>query len=950
MQKLHIIIFLSLIWSFSFSQQYTNYNSKNGLPGNHVYRITQDAQGFIWFITDKGMTKYNGTTFKTFTVRNGLPVNDIWNIIATPDNKIWYFSKSPKLGYIENDIVYAFPSEIQGEILAPMHRNIVGNIVTFNNSETSYQLKNKQWKKQNCLGHLSKQKLFKTFLIHHKLDRFQFSKDQKNILFYTKNNKIDKKIKFIDAIKKAHTRSQINDSIYIWLTNKEYTIINLNNYQIKTTSFKDAININKSKYTRVHKVNNQIQITGEGFVSVMDRNYNLTNTHYIPIELKSHFSFIDKQNNIWIATFTNGVYKLPASKQLAVYSLTNEKIGKIRKIEDKIITTVLDKGFYSYDSISKKFKPFIQTKNYCYGAFHIPELNISFYITNKEIIRIKNNKITTEKTFKNTNFLNEKARQLIYHKNFLYSNYTSGLNRINPKNLKIVKTFTLNGIRTFISFKGKLIIATSNGLKILENDQIINLNLKTKTPNNFHKKPILSLSKIDKNTLLIGTDSYGAYLTDLTTTIPLKETEFLGINDGFAKNKKLWIATDNGIFLYKKDANFKYQFINKYTLNDGLLLKNAKSVYKTENNLIISSNKGITTIPKNKKPKNQFLDIYFQYIRYNNQKIKTKNPYTKNNQLHVNVGIIDFSENNKYNYKYRLLPIQKKWLKTTSSNFVFNDLKPNEYTLSIKSHKEIKNKKITITPLWYQTFWFKLFSRSFIFIFLISAFLFYIKKENQKNNVKLQTQKKLAEYELHALRSQMNPHFVFNSLNAIQYYITKNDIDLSEKYLVKFSRLIRMFFDFSREKEIPLRDEIKLLHSYLEIEKMRFGEDFLFQIHVLNPQLLDSFKIPTMLLQPIVENAVNHGLFHNNGKGLIEIYFKLQPNNKLIVTITDDGVGIKKSKEIQKKSIHIKKDTSSNVIKERLFLLNQSKKWKVTYTLKENKIGTSVIITFIKNE
>jgi ligand-binding sensor domain-containing protein len=107
--KLHITLVLLVVWSFVFSQQYTNYSLKDGLPSNHMYRITQDYDGFIWTITDKGMSKFYGKTFKNFTIKDGLPSNDIWQIRITPDNKTWFFSKTNKLGCIENDIVYSFP-------------------------------------------------------------------------------------------------------------------------------------------------------------------------------------------------------------------------------------------------------------------------------------------------------------------------------------------------------------------------------------------------------------------------------------------------------------------------------------------------------------------------------------------------------------------------------------------------------------------------------------------------------------------------------------------------------------------------------------------------------------------------------------------------------------------------------------------------------------------------
>jgi len=952
-KKLHITLLLILIWSFSFAQQYTNYTTKNGLPSNHVYRITQDYNGFIWFITDKGMVKFNGTEFKKYTIRDGLPTNDIWNIAATPNGKVWYFSKSPKLGYIDNDSIYAFPSTIKGEILNPMNRDVVGNQITFNNSFSHYQLENNQWKPYNNFGSFSKHKKYKTNLIHSKLARFETSNDDDfSYLFFNKNNEVVKKLKINLEIRLSHTRGQINDSIYIWLSDKSYSVINLNNYYFKTTFFKDAINIEESKYVRMHVVNNQIQITGKGFVSKLDKNYNLINTHYIPNKLKAHFSFIDKQDNLWIATFTNGVYKSPNSKQHAVYDLINEKVGKIKKIDNRLIVPVLDKGFYQYDSITKHFIIYRKETSYPYGVFDIKELNKQYYITSNKISTIHNGNGYTLYAPETHNYFNETARQLVFHKNYLYGNFTAGLNKLNVEDLSLNKEYLINGIRTLISFKNELIIATSNGLKILKNDSIQVLKFNNEDLN-FNKKPILSLKKIDSNFLLVGTDSYGAYITDLDKATLLKETAYLSVNDTYIENNNLWLATDNGVLHYKKNKT-DYIFINIYNENDGLLLKNAKSVYVNNNELIVSSNSGVVTIPIMKSNNKPLLDIYISHFNYNNKAITSKNvKFTKNNIVNFDVSSIDFSENTDLFYEYQLLPIQQKWISTSSKHISFNNLQPETYELRIRSKDKTNFLYFEILPLWYQRLITKIIFGLLFLSFLITVVLFIRKRELSKQKKKLNAQKKLADFELHALRSQMNPHFVFNSLNAIQYYLTKNDVELSEKYLVKFARLIRMFFDFSREKNISIEKEIKLLKGYLEIEKMRFGKYFNFRFIIDDKLKLSNIKIPTMLLQPIVENAVNHGVFHKGGKGLIEVEFQKIDYNIFKVIISDDGVGLKKSKEIQNKSLKNKdsksKTRSSHVIKERIELLNQSKKWKIEYKLSDNSnalTGTTVQLIF----
>ena len=955
--KFHITILFILIWNSLFSQQYTNYSTKNGLPSNHVYRITQDVKGFIWFITDKGMVKYNGTDFKTYTIRDGLPTNDIWNIVATPNGKVWYFSKSPKIGYIEKDSIYSFPSAIKGEILSPSNRNIVGNDISFNNSINHYELENGEWKGKEIYGGYSVLKQYRTFLRHDKLKRLQFSKSKSDFLFIDKNNDTIKKIKINQEIIISHTRGQVNDSIYIWLSKKSYSILNLNNYKLKTTFFKDAINIEKSKYVRMHVVNKQIQITGTGFVFVLDKNYDLVKKRYIPTNLKAHFSFIDKQDNLWIATFRNGVYKLPKSKQNAIYTLINEKVGGIKIIDNKLLTTVLDKGFYVYDSITKQFKPYIKNTDFTYGVFNIKELNKNYFITHNSIFYKKNNvKNIIENDLRSN--LNETARQLVYHKNYLYGNFTAGLNKLNPKDLSIEKIYTLNGIRTFTSFKNKLIIATSSGLQILTKDSIKPFEFKKIIQNDLHKKPILSLTKINDKSLLVGTDAYGAFITNLENITPLKETEYLSINDSFIENNNLWLATDIGVLHYKKDIDDDFIFVTTYNENDGLLLKNAKSIYVNKDELIVSSNIGAVTIPKKKSNYKSLLDIYISTAKYNDKSISLDNKvrYTKNNTVNFNISNIDFSENSNFLYEYQLLPIQKKWISTSSKYISFNNLQPNSYELRIKSKDKNNSVSFEILPLWYQTILAKIIFGLLLLSLLIGIILLVGKSELKKQTKKIQAQKKLADFELHALRSQMNPHFVFNSLNAIQYFITKNEIDLSEKYLVKFARLIRMFFNFSREKEITLDQEIKLLKGYLEIEKMRFGKDFKYKFNVDKKLNISKNTIPTMLLQPIVENAVNHGVFHNGGKGLIEISFNFINNKSYEIIITDDGVGVEKSKEIQKQSLKkaIKSTAkSTEVINERIELLNQSALWNVTYKLTDNsKItkGTSVQLTFRKNE
>ncbi|MGK0379559.1 MAG: LytS/YehU family sensor histidine kinase [Patiriisocius sp.] len=177
---------------------------------------------------------------------------------------------------------------------------------------------------------------------------------------------------------------------------------------------------------------------------------------------------------------------------------------------------------------------------------------------------------------------------------------------------------------------------------------------------------------------------------------------------------------------------------------------------------------------------------------------------------------------------------------------------------------------------------------------------------------------------------------------------------MRENHLSKFSKLIRLFFEYSRRREITLNEEILLLNHYLEIEKMRFEDKLSFEIMVVTIMDIEDYKIPTMILQPIVENAVNHGIFHKISNGNILIEFKeLQNKNAYSVLIQDDGIGINKAKGIYKNPSKNYQSKSSVVLAERLAMLQQSSDWNITYSIKDlgdsaTKTGTEVLLTFQK--
>ena len=904
-------LFFSLFFTatFSFSQQYTNFNTKNGLPSNHVYRITQDYQGFIWFITDKGMTKYNGSTFTTFTTKEGLPSNDIWDIRIGHDNKVWFFTKANKIGYIQNNTVFTFESNKKNEILFPRIINQNKNEISFSSFKKHFSLKNAVWESTKIDDS-------KSFMVvnHKKLTHLSVNSKKDYLLVFNKKKQL-KKIKIDQFFTKNKYYGQLNDSLYCWVNREKVYLLNFNTFQLKKTFYKSDY----KEFVRFSAVHNNIQFSGEGFVAFLDTNYQLKNTIDIPEKLNSHFSFIDKNKNLWIATGTNGVYFLSYEKQKATYSLPNEKVGKLQKVHTDIIASVYKKGFYRYDTIQHTFNPFFKIDDYIFSASYIKELQSSYYLSDKNVFVIKNQKKSTQNNF-------YVARNLVYYNDFLYGNSSSGINKIDPKTYIILRDYLQNGIRDIKLFEGKVFLATASGIKQFSNDSITPVFLGKNTFN----KPIISLTKLTKNQLIVCTDGFGAYRTDLNSIELLEQSEFLNVQAAFVENNHIWLATNKGVWQYQKEGD-AIKLIRKYTINDGLSSNLINSVFITDNTILASSNDGISSIPIAKEENNQFISIYFDAVQYNNKSIiNNPIPYSADNQLQVKIATIDFSKTTNQRYDYQLLPVQKNWIPTTSNQISFTDLSPNKYNLHIKSNGKTNTVEFEILPLWYQTNIFKIA----IFLFIL-ALLYFFNKWSQKRienreKKKVALQQKRIDQELYALRSQMNPHFVFNSLSAIQYYINDNDFETSEEYLIKFSQLIRRFFELSKEEDITLKEEILLLKNYLEIEKLRFKEKLSFTIHIDDSFIISDVKIPTMLLQPIVENAVNHGIFNKIDNGLITINFSRKRKDSYEVEIIDNGVGIANTKPNL-----MKRKNSSMVLKNKLHYLNEHQNWKITYTTQE---------------
>jgi ligand-binding sensor domain-containing protein len=392
-------------------------------------------------------------------------------------------------------------------------------------------------------------------------------------------------------------------------------------------------------------------------------------------------------------------------------------------------------------------------------------------------------------------------------------------------------------------------------------------------------------------------------------------------------NKIVWIASRHYLSAYDQSS----QKIINYAHNDGLPLEGgvpaclyhdpiAKRMYiGYTNNFIAWTSDSILHNNTSQVP--VFIDEINiagnRDLIYPEKEIKLTH---NENDLSIHLSAVNFSEiqNNQFYYRIGNTP----WsLLGNTNTIIFHNMRPGKYLIEIKLSSSSTRwndsfQKITIiiTPAFWQTWWF-----SSIIFFVVSAITFAlvrnriitIKRTSRLNN-------EIAMAEMKALHAQMNPHFIFNSLNSIKEMILQNQNANASRYLSRFAQLIRMTLDHSRKNLVTLEQNIEYLKCYLEMEKIRMN-DFVYSISIDETLNNSEIEIPAMLLQPLVENALWHGLKPKKGYKEIIIRF-IRQHHQLRCEIEDNGIGIIQSKNEKRQFKH--QSVGIENIRERIALLN----------------------------
>ena len=524
--------------------------------------------------------------------------------------------------------------------------------------------------------------------------------------------------------------------------------------------------------------------------------------------------------------------------------------------------------------------------------------------------------------------------------------------------VRIQKIINENSKKTVFNFKDlklrlnninivdlkNIIVSNENGI---HNVNIINNTSKS----NFNIKNTITLNN-DSDNIFVGTTK-DFFILNKELKIIKKFNLNIKINSiSYDKNSKdIYLTTQKGIIFlkYNKNSYILKQIINEY---DGLLNKKIKKTIPKTNNLLVLYDTGYSLIDKEifKEKligKVEILSFKANDSSFNyNKKIRLKRDF---NTIIIENSVKTKNNNINFNKFYKLS--NNKWVKFNEVNLKFNELKPGDYTLKI-GLKAIGSDKFLNT----QTVNFEVlpsFLESEMFLYLIIFFtilttLFlsnlFLKKRKEKNLIK----DKLNSLEIKAIKSQMNPHFIFNSLNNIQSSFLLEDVVKSNQIFINFSKLLRTTLEMVNSDFTTLKKELNYIKEYLSVIQSNHDANIDLVFNIDENIDLSKIKIPVLILQPIVENAIEHGLIPSEKEKKLQINIFKNTNSSIKIEIIDNGVGRKNN---NLKNTNKQQSFGTSIIENRLELLKKINS-KKTYSFKiidliENSIsiGTKVIIT-----
>lgn len=965
---LFLVIFFSQFSLFAQTLKTRHYGVEEGLPSSEIYHVLQDSKGYIWFSTNYGASRFDGYNFINYSNIDGLPDNTILESYEDPSGKIWFISMNCKLAYFEKNKIIPFQfNEALAKQLKEAPYYIRGGFRVDNKGTI-------------CLN-VFKHGIFKISpdqsIVNDYADTSKYKPGA--YLNVTENNNTEfvinlayaPAIKYFDKIKvtfRKHsfdittsTNKQTSALKYSLVTKQGHLLFSSENTLKEITPDKEcythqfdkgviSMNSDENGNLWIGFYNGGIKCFSQG---------NLKNKpvlHLLKTQTISGF-LKDREGGVWLTTTEKGVFYFP-TEQLYSYTV------KEGLSEDNVTSLTFD-GKFLYAIAGKLNKINIDSTSEIISGkpdhkllillnlFHDPyrgknqvSANFGFYnfSTAKSKIIFNNDLENLEKPAWAVN-------DAIIQKDYVcYSNPNKIV--INKNNLFTVfdkPENSLMKIKSITSDNNNCIyIGSFDGLWKLQDSKFVymgNLNPLLK-----NRITVLRWNSALK-ALVIGTKGLGILVFKDGKIIQIDKTK--GISGSLVtsiqmNDNDVWIGTDNGInkIIFNKDTIEKYS-ITAITGKNGLISNEVNSLFLFNDLLFAGTNGGITYFDtKSYVPNSVPPPVYitgFSVMQKDTTIVDMiELPYDKN-EISISYVGLSFKDAGNLEYRYMLEGTNAKWQTTRSTRMQYPKLAPGDYNFIVYASNEndvwskIPAKiRFVIRPAFWQTVWFRLSFILLIIGVITLIYLYRLKIIKERNKLS----RKANKYMLLSMGKQLNPHFIFNSLNAIQGFIFENDKQASNEYISEFALLMRKTLYNSQNDFIPLADEIELLSTYIKLEAMRFNNRFTYEISV-DPRLdVANWKIPPFILQPYVENAIIHGLRHKEGTGCLILKLSCI-DNQILCSVEDNGIGREKSGIINKDTRKGHISMGSKITDNRINMINSLHHFNISmkYSDLQNETG-----------
>ncbi|MCT4582791.1 MAG: histidine kinase [Flavobacteriales bacterium] len=993
MNRLLKIFLLLLFAKISvIAQQYSfiNYSVEDGLAQTQVFDLESDTEGYVWVGTAGGVSRFDGESFVNFSTENGLIDNTVKEIVVHNES-VWIASQYG-ITCVKNKKVVSWDlmSIAQGRGIASF---------TFDQSNSLWlAIKGKGVYKIPVIEN----QLNLTEIVHYSLDQKNLVKTifcdnngtvwagGTNILGFFKDDLWNS-----DSTQNYHysvtSFSQAKDGEIIYSTQSN-GIFALDNQQITNIPF------SKNFGTINHIYNDQQNrlwiSTNSGAFLLEDQEVKHFTVKNGLINDRVKNIIEDREGNIWLGTDGGGIIRFTSDELVSYSKLDGLSSDYILSISEDVQNNIY---FSTYGGGVNKFYDnkieIINQKdgigdNTIWASLTYLDSSLWFGTANGLSI-LKDNKLTT---FKNVDWLPSNKILAIKKDEFntIWVGTSKGVTKVGMgevhKVYKYKENFPAKNVRTIEnSLTNNIWLGTSSGVFEVDGDSIKALDFNESLQN----KIVYSLKKVNDDLLLIGTGNglYAYYKGDLKR-IELHESfsanniNFIGIED----SNFVWVGTNYGIFELRTPDLFQTDksAIHHYSTTNGLpsIETNLNAFYKDKRGFLwMGTSKGVVRYKRKRERQAKVLptikiDKVQLFLKDTDWK-KHTNSINENTNLPVNLSVgykknyftffykgISIKQNKELRYSVKLEGFDSEWSPiVTQQSITYTNLPHGAFTFKVKATNDGFNWSkpasfsFVIKKPFFLSWWF--FMLLFVLMILIGGIIWKWQQRVSKRKAltqKLYYKSKLLALEQQTLNASMNRHFIFNSLNSIQYYINTKDRISANKYLTNFAKLIRKNLDssVSGNNLVSLSDELERLALYLSLENMRFQSKFSYEIN-LSPAIdSDMIEVPPMFLQPYVENSIWHGILPLKRKGKIQINLSVKENKDIFIVIEDNGLGIDKSLENKNKDGHASKGML--ITSGRLEILkkttNQEFNIKGPYQLENDQkeiLGTRVEIT-IKRE